>query len=67
MIWCGRSFQLLALGLAQALAADPARSGTVFSESYFCQGGGGRRETTVLVPSVPNVAETGGGIEARYR
>jgi hypothetical protein len=46
--------------------ADPARSGTVFSESYFCQGGGGRRETTVLAPSVPNVAETWGGIKARY-
>ena len=46
---------------------DPTMPGIVQSESYFCQGGGGNLETTVLAPAVPNEPGSWSTLKAQYR
>lgn len=46
---------------------DPTRSGTIWSHSAHCLGGGGEAVTTVLAPTVPGVPDSWGGLKSRYR
>ena len=46
---------------------DPTMPGIVHSESYFCQGGGGSFETTVLVPGVGNEPGSWSTLKGQYR
>ena len=50
-----------------ARLGDPTMPGIVHSESYFCQGGGGYFETTVLAPAVPNEPGSWSTLKAQYR
>jgi hypothetical protein len=47
--------------------SDPTMPGIVHSESYFCQGGGGNFETSVLAPAVPTEPGSWRTLKARYR
>ncbi len=46
---------------------DPGRSGTVWSHSAHCTGGGGDAVTTVLAPTVPNDESSWGSLKSHYR
>lgn len=46
---------------------DPGRSGTVWSHSAHCSGGGGEALTVVLPPAVPADPDNWGSLKSRYR